>query len=409
MQPKKYSFEEHDISFKNIDEHAYYIIEKLKSKGFSAYLVGGSVRDLLLKQVPKDFDIATSAEPSQIRSIFPNCILIGKRFRLAHIRFGKKVYEVSTFRTGDISTSELILRDNEWGTEEEDALRRDFTINGLLYDTTNQSIIDYVGGFEDAQKSLLRAIGDPKIRFIQDPVRMIRLLKFRARFNFEIEKATLNALECCKEEITKSSQARILEELFRMMVSGASEPFFRLLQDHGLLKLLLPELSSYLNDDDSIYDLLKQVDDHVWKRSDEVVDRSVLVSCLIFPLLDRVLKDKKENVHLGIIAEEAREIVQRVFHPFFHISRKIKGTVVSIMVNQYKFTPLNSTAQKRRIRISRDPSFPLAMSFFKLRSMHKAELLETYTLWHEHVVNAHHRENKPPSTNKPPLRWKKKK
>lgn len=411
MQPKKYSFEEHDISFKHIDEHAYYIIEKLKSRGFSAYLVGGSVRDLLLKQVPKDFDISTSAEPSQIRSIFPNCILIGKRFRLAHIRFGKKIYEVSTFRAGDISTSELILRDNEWGTEEEDALRRDFTINGLLYDTANQSIIDYVGGFEDAKKRLLRAIGDPKIRFIQDPVRMIRLLKFRARFNFEIEQNTLEALESCKEEIKKSSQARILEELFRMMVSGASEPFFRLLNDHGLLKFLLPELSSFLSKDEAVYELLKQVDDQVWKRTSEAVDRSILVSCLVFPILDNLLKEKKESVHLGFIAEEAKEIINKVFFPFFHISRKIKGDVVSIMVNQYRFIPLSPSAQKRRIRIPKDPSFPLAMNFFKLRSMHKPELIETYTLWHEHLVNSHHHRDKPPSDNFRPdkRRWKKKK
>lgn len=405
MQPKTYSFEEHDISFKNIDEHAYYIIEKLKSKGFTAYLVGGGVRDLLLKQVPKDFDISTSAEPSQIRHIFHNCILIGKRFRLAHIRFGKKVYEVSTFRAGDISTSELILKDNEWGTEEEDALRRDFTINGLLYDTENQTIIDYVGGFEDAKKRLLRAIGDPRMRFIQDPVRMIRLLKFKARFNFDIEQATLDALESCKAEITKSSQARILEELFRMLVSGASESFFRLLQNHGLLYPLLPEISSFLNSDDYIYHLLKEVDVHVCKHSNEIVDRALLVSCFIFPILDKRLKDKQAYTHLGVIAEEAKELAHKVFHPFFHISRNIKATVVSILVNQYRLTPLIPSSQKRRIRIPKDPIFNLAMSFFKLRCMHNPELLGTYTLWHEHLVNAQHRKIKPPFIKTPHQKW----
>jgi len=394
VQPKIYFYEEHDISFKNIDEHAYYIIEKLKSKGFKAYLVGGGVRDLLLKQVPKDFDISTSAEPSQIKRVFNNCILIGKRFRLAHVRFGKKIYEVSTFRAGDISTSELILRDNEWGSEEEDALRRDFTINGLLYDIENQSIIDYVGGMDDAKKRLLRAIGDPKIRFIQDPVRMIRLLKFKARFNFDIEQNTLEALESCKEEIKKSSQARILEELLRMLVSGASESFFRLLQEHGLLTFLLPVVSKFCSKDDSIFQLLQHADVHVCKHSNESIDRAILVSCLIFPILDKQLKEQQSPNHLGIVADHAKELSNQVFHPFFNISRKIKAEIVSIMVNQYRFTPLNPLSQ-RRSRIPRDPLFNLSMTFFKLRCMHNPEFLENYTLWHEHVVSAQHRENKP--------------
>lgn len=229
MTPKVYTAEEHGIDPKNIDPNVFYIIEKLKKNGYSAYLVGGSVRDLLLKVKPKDFDISTSAEPQIIKQLFKNCILIGRRFRLAHIRFDKKIYEVSTFRKGDIS-AELILRDNEWGNEEEDVLRRDFTINGLFYDPENQVIKDYVGGVDDAKHGLLRTIGPAKVRFIQDPVRMIRLLKFQARFNFKIEDETVQALDLCKKEIIKSSQARILEELFRMLQSGSSMPFFELLQ-----------------------------------------------------------------------------------------------------------------------------------------------------------------------------------
>jgi poly(A) polymerase len=388
VQPKKYFFEEHGISPKNVDEHAFYVIEKLKSKGFNAYLVGGGVRDLLLKQVPKDFDISTSAEPKEIKNIFKNCILIGKRFRLAHVRFGKKTYEVSTFRAGDISTSELILRDNVWGSEEEDALRRDFTINGLFYDTEKGCIIDYVGGFEDAREKLLRSIGDAKIRFIQDPVRMIRLLKFKARFGFNIEKNTLEALEICKNEIVKSSQARILEELLRMLVSGASEPFFRLLHSHNLLRLLLPLIDSNLDKEEKIYKLLKEADIYQCKHEGAPLDRCILLACLIFPMLERKIAEKKERPHLGIIVDEAKELVNQVFYPFFHISRRIKATIVSIMINQYRFVPVS---QKRRLRIPKDPFFNLAMTFFKLRSMVDSTLLEIYTLWHEHMVAVHHR------------------
>ena len=194
MQPKTYTFEEHQISPDRIDPHALQVIDKLRQAGYKAYLVGGGVRDLLLNQRPKDFDVSTSAEPEEIRSLFRNALLIGRRFRLAHIRFGKKVIEVATFRAGDPETAGLIIRDNVWGSEEEDVMRRDFTINGLFYNPENQTVIDYVGGFPDVEKRILRTIGQPEVRFIQDPVRMIRLLKFCARFDLEIDRPSHEAL-----------------------------------------------------------------------------------------------------------------------------------------------------------------------------------------------------------------------
>ena len=154
MQPKSYSLEEHKIELDKVDHHALYVLEKLRAAGYQAYLVGGSVRDLLLGVKPKDFDISTSAKPEEIKKLFRNCLLIGRRFRLAHIRFGRKVLEVSTFRAGDIENEELIIRDNIWGSEEEDVIRRDFTINGLFYDSANQTVIDYVKGFPDAKKKV---------------------------------------------------------------------------------------------------------------------------------------------------------------------------------------------------------------------------------------------------------------
>lgn len=390
MKPKIYTFQDHEISFKNIDRHVFEIIEKLKQNGFTSYLVGGSVRDLLLKQVPKDFDISTAATPETIKKLFRNCILIGKRFRLAHIRFGYTVFEVSTFRTGDISTSELILRDNEWGSEVDDVLRRDFTINGLFYDPETQNIIDYVGGFEDAKKKILRVIGDPTIRFIQDPVRMIRLLKFKARFDFHIDPEALKALESCKDEILKSSQARILEELLRMLQSGSSERFFTLLQDHGLLKLLLPKISNNFNQTDAILRLLKQADIYICKHSSDLLERPVLAACMIYPILETIISQQK-NPHLGIIAEEASKLITQVFSPFFLLPRKIKIMIQSILVNQFRFTP---QIAKPRLRIPKDPFFPLAMKFFKLRCMDKSELLEIYSLWHEYMVNFHRRSHR---------------
>lgn len=235
MHPKIYASDQHEIDINMVDPNALYVIQKLQDAGYSAYLVGGSVRDLLVNKVPKDFDISTSAKPEEIKQIFKRqCLLIGRRFRLAHIRFGKKVIELSTFRSG-VNEGELILHDNIWGTEEEDVLRRDFTINGLYYNPSTQTVIDYIGGLEDIHQGILCTIGDPIVRFKQDPVRMLRLLKFRARFGFKIEPHTRKALVLCRNEIVKSSPARILEEIYRMLESGASAPFFNSWKNRGFL------------------------------------------------------------------------------------------------------------------------------------------------------------------------------
>ncbi|HAB99553.1 MAG TPA: polynucleotide adenylyltransferase PcnB, partial [Parachlamydiales bacterium] len=165
MQPKIYTVDEHRILPEKIDSHAFYVIEKLRDAGHSAYLVGGGVRDLLLGQKPKDFDVSTSASPEEIKALFRNAILIGRRFRLAHIRFGQKIIEVATFRSGDTEAPDLIVRDNVWGSEEEDVLRRDFTINGLFYNPREQTVIDYVQGYPDLEQRILRTIGQPDLRF----------------------------------------------------------------------------------------------------------------------------------------------------------------------------------------------------------------------------------------------------
>ena len=168
----------------------------LQNAGHTAYLVGGSVRDLLLGLHPKDFDISTSAKPEEIKRLFQrHCLLIGRRFRLAHIRYENKIFEVSTFRAGDTTSSSLIVHDNQWGNEEEDVLRRDFTTNALFYDPSKETILDYVGGVEDTKRGLLKTVGDPEARFRQDPVRMIRMLKFQARFGFRCDDRALAAMK----------------------------------------------------------------------------------------------------------------------------------------------------------------------------------------------------------------------
>lgn len=349
--------------------------------------MGGGVRDLLLKQKPKDFDISTSARPEEVRSIFRNAILIGRRFRLAHVRFGKKIIEVSTFRAGETQEAGLIIRDNEWGSEDEDVLRRDFTINGLFYDPETEEIIDYVDGYVDIEKRILRTIGKPEVRFSQDPVRMIRLIKFCARFNFDIEKPTFEALINCKGEILKSSSARVFEELLRMLESGSAKSFFHLLHQYGILHSLLPELAHYLEikPETTLFSLLEEVDSEI-KKQTAIADRSLLVSALLFPLFDEYLKVQIASVekypHLGQIAETANHVIDCVFNPFFKIPRKLRSIVAFLMTSQYRFVPLDGKIAKRA-RAPVDPFFGTALHLLKLRANVHTELLPHYTFWTE--------------------------
>lgn len=395
MKPNIYSQDKHQISLADIDPQATYVIQKLRSAGHLAYLVGGGVRDLLLKQKPKDFDISTSARPEEVKALFRNSILIGRRFRLAHVRFGRKVIEVSTFRAGDNEASGLIVRDNVWGTEEQDVLRRDFTINGLYYDPENQTVIDYVNGFEDVEKRLLRTIGEAKVRFQQDPVRMLRLIKFCARFQFEICPEAHEALLSCRKEIIKSSQARILEELFRMLESGASQPFIHLLYQYGLLQLLLPPLSRSLSDDGGSFliVLLSEVDAEI--RKGEILSRELLLSTLLFPLCNRTLiqlekKKKDRPLHLGQIMSEVSRLIDATFSPFFHIPRKFHSAAVSIIAAQYRILSLRDEPP-RSVRPPRDPLFPLALHLFKFRATILPSLWPHYQAWTEASFNANHR------------------
>ncbi len=241
--PRILSRPEHNISRKNIDPDALKVLYRLKNAGFVAYLVGGGVRDLLLERAPKDFDIGTSAHPQQVRKLFRNCFIVGRRFRLAHVRFGRKVIEVSTFRRAaePEAGDQLIRRDNTFGTPEEDAFRRDFTVNALFYDIANFSVIDWVSGLEDLTERVIRTIGDPAVRFREDPVRMLRAVALAARLDFTIDPDTAEAIRALRGEIVRSSPARILEELYKILRQGRSQRTFEMLHTHGLLAYLLPE------------------------------------------------------------------------------------------------------------------------------------------------------------------------
>ena len=253
-RPVVYKRQDHCISRKNIDPDALKVLYRLSSMGFTAYLVGGGVRDLLMGRKPKDFDVGTSAKPNELRKIFRNCFLIGRRFRLAQIRFGAKVIETATFRQNSQSVGEIIehaaegpQEDNTFGTPETDAYRRDFTVNGLFYDIKDFSVIDWVGGMKDIKNRVIRAIGDPNIRFQEDPVRMMRAVKFSSRLGFTIERKTFAAMKRHHACILSASQPRVCEEVFRLFTYGHSAEAFKLMWRTGMLGDLLPELAAAID------------------------------------------------------------------------------------------------------------------------------------------------------------------
>jgi poly(A) polymerase len=247
-----------------IDADAAKVIQRLRRYDHAAYLVGGCVRDLMLGRKPKDFDVVTSATPNDIRRLFKNCRIIGRRFRLAHIFFGPKIIETSTFRAnpreieeeeggGETSETEsgdlLIRRDNIFGTPEQDARRRDFTINGLFYDIETKEVIDHVSGTPDLEARVVRTIGDPDIRFREDPVRILRAVKFAARCDLSIEPETYRRMMEHRLEIAKCAQARVSEEFYRLLRAGAAKRSIELLLETELIELLAPELVKMVKDE----------------------------------------------------------------------------------------------------------------------------------------------------------------
>lgn len=241
-----------EIPTERLDSDALKVIYRLRHMGHQAYFVGGCVRDLLLDAKPKDFDLATDAHPGEVRAIFRNCRLIGRRFRLAHVYFrGGKVIEVATFRKNPTDVADdlsedgdlLITRDNVFGTAEEDAVRRDFTVNGLFYDPATGDVIDYVGGRADLEAHRMATIGDPEIRMREDPVRALRAIRFAARLGFTIAPDTFQAMRRYAGELARCAPPRLLEETFKILRCGNSARAFELLRASGALPVLLPPLA----------------------------------------------------------------------------------------------------------------------------------------------------------------------
>ena len=360
----------HCISRANIDPDALRVLYRLANTGYTAYLVGGSVRDLLLGRQPKDFDIGTDARPNEIRRLFRNCFLIGRRFRLAHIVFGRKVIETSTFRrqpdANENETGIYQTEDNTFGSPEEDAKRRDFTVNGLFYDIKTFSVIDYVGGLKDLEKSVLRSIGDPCIRFREDPVRMMRAVKFAARLGFTIDRACRKALLKHHADILNASVPRLCEEVYRLFTYNSSAAAFKLMWEFKLLGDLLPELSAYI-------DTTGGAKSPLWKylaaldadpQSDDLTN-GVRTACLYYPLFREQLRKEETQFPHGRINKQ--HIARLILHPLsqnLHIPKATLFTAVALMDVQRRFA--ESPQKGRGHRFLSHALFPEALAFHRI-------------------------------------------
>jgi len=340
-----------------IDPDAAKVVRRLVKGGYEAYLVGGGVRDLLVGRTPKDYDVATSARPDDVRRLFRNSRIIGRRFRLVHVLFGGgKVIETATFRRApeqsDGENEDLLIRsDNVFGEADEDATRRDFTINALFYDAEQRAVLDWVGGMPDIERRTVHTIGDPSVRFREDPVRILRAIKFCARLDFGMSPEVYDAVVECRATLARAAKPRLFEELLRLLRSGSSHRAFFLCWETGVLDVLLPELSTFLadqpEDEDTLWRVLDEVDRRTRAEGGPLDDVVLMTALLLEPLREACsgARDRVEAAHRFLEA-----IVDRL-----NVPRRIADSVRRVVAI------LPRLEAGRAGRFSRTSLYPIAM------------------------------------------------
>ncbi|HET6726043.1 MAG TPA: polynucleotide adenylyltransferase PcnB [Gammaproteobacteria bacterium] len=370
---------EHSISRANISDNALKVLYRLKDAGFTAFLVGGSVRDLLLGQAPKDFDVATNAHPEQVRELFRNSRVIGRRFRLVHVRFGREVIEVATFRAapdaeigGDadrtLHESGRILRDNVFGTIEEDAWRRDFTVNALYYDISDFSVWDYVGGLDDLNHRILRLIGDPVTRYREDPVRMLRAARFATKHDFTIEATNERALTEMAPLIADVPAARLFDEILKLFMSGYALKNFRTLRRYGLFDQLFPWTEESLASDASVEGFVERALANTDGRIEAglPVTPAFLFAALLWPPVRTYAAWREADGVRGTQAfRQAAIDIAAQQQTRIALPRRFKQPMTEIFELQARFTQRRG---KRPMRLLEHPRFRAGYDFLLLRA-----------------------------------------
>lgn len=380
------SSQEHGIKPRLVSSHACKVVSRLQEGGFSAFIVGGSVRDLLLGVEPKDFDVATSATPEEVRKLFRNARLIGRRFRLAHVRFGREVIEVATFRGGDEEDSEhreveaggRVVRDNVFGSEAEDAARRDFTINALMYDPATETIRDHVDGYEDVLQRRLRLIGDPVTRYREDPVRLLRAVRFQVKLGLSIEPQTAGPIVSMAPLLNDIPPARLFDEILKLFLAGHAWPTYQALVRQALWPELFPNL---FKTPESPPPLVEQA----LKNTDERVATGLPVTPgFLFAafLWDRVRSRAEELVGNGMapveaLAEAGEEAIAAQARKVA-IHRRFSSMAKEIWCMQPRFRKRRG---KRPQRLVSERRFRAAYDFLLLRVLEEPELDELAQWW----------------------------
>ena len=366
----------HGISRKSISDSALKVLYRLSRSGHRACLVGGGVRDLLLGIQPKDFDIATDATPEEVRALFKNSRIIGRRFRLVHIRFGRDIIEVATFRGHDEDAAETddhgrILRDNTFGEIEEDAIRRDFTANALYYDIHDFTVLDYVGGIEDLEARRLRLIGDPARRYPEDPVRMLRAVRFAAKLDFDIEQSAAGAIHEYGHLLAVVPPARMFDEVLKLFHCGRAVRVFELLREYGLLKYLVPALDEYLRDEpsESMLDFIDQalVNTDTRVNTGQPVSPGFIFAVLLWPVVHRQASEMQSDRRkmIGALMQAGETAMKRQVR---HVSipRRFSQMARDIWGSQPRF---HRTEGKQPLRLLAYPFFRAAYDFMCIQSM----------------------------------------
>jgi poly(A) polymerase len=378
----------HPISRRSIPENVLKVLYRLHRSGYRAYLCGGSVRDLLMDREPKDFDVATDAHPTEIRRLFRNSRIIGRRFRLVHIIFQDMNVEVATFRREpdrglEENAEVLITDDNTFGTPLQDARRRDFTINALFYNIADFSVIDYVGGLEDLDGKQVRVIGDPDVRFREDPVRMMRAIEFASRLEFDIEPKTYEAIVRHRNDILKASPPRVSEEILELLRRGWSRGAIRLLVDSGLLDPLLPEVYRAIRSDNTSYfwKMLEVLDRTV--QAGRKISDAVLLSVLFLPWiieeLDRENQRRDGKMKIAEVVIFIRDLIQ----PLCTRMSLAAGTRHQIEQTLETLWRLLEPPTDRRSQfrfVYRDP-FNDALALLELYALSSGKYVEVFRQW----------------------------
>lgn len=384
--PRVVPRDQHPISRANISSNALKVLYRLKEAGYQAFLVGGAVRDLLLGLSPKDFDVATNAHPDQVKQLFRNCRLIGRRFHLAHVRFGYEIIEVATFRAAhtpideDNSVDEgghrvldergRILRDNLYGTIEEDVWRRDFTANALYYNIEDFSLWDYVGGFDDARDRVLRLIGDPETRYREDPVRMLRAVRFAAKLGFKIHPDTAAPIPKLAWMLDGVPPARLFDEVNKMFLAGSARNAFDLLYHLGLLEHLFPDLAEVIREapDSPEVQLLRlglqSTDERV--LADKSVTPTFLFAVLLWPPMHRLFMrgPREEGAEIEELLDVCEQVTARQ-QARVAIPKRFTLPLREIVGLQPRFERREG---RRALRLLEHPRFRAAYDFLLLRA-----------------------------------------